>query len=99
MAAVVVLAIYLPQTIWQLILIKLELLMQIAPALLLGLHMSRLRTQPVFWGFVAGVAVTLYFLIGAMMTDSITNKPLGIHAGLLGLIVNLVVVGGLSVGY
>jgi solute:Na+ symporter, SSS family len=97
MAVAVALAIALPQTIWRLIEVKLELLMQIAPALLLGLHVRRLQTQPVFWGFVLGSAVTLFLVVGSFLTDAIPEKPFGMHAGLVGLAVNLVTLIVLSV--
>lgn len=91
MIGVVAAAIYAPQTIWRLIEIKLELLMQIAPALLLGLHWRGMKTQAAFWGFVAGTLVTLCFLVGNILNASIPAKPLGVHAGLLGLGLNVLV--------
>lgn len=93
MAVMVVLAIYLPQTIWRLIEIKLELLMQIAPALILGLHWRGLRPQAAFRGFVCGTAFTLFFTAGNVFWESIPSKPFGIHAGLSGLLLNLAVLG------
>jgi SSS family transporter len=91
MGAAVGLALTLPQTIWRLIEVKLELLMQIAPALLLGLHVSRLRTLPVLAGFIAGTSVTLFLIVGSFLNSAIPEKPFGIHAGLAGLGVNLLV--------
>ncbi len=75
------------QTIWRLMEIKLEVLCQIAPAVMLGLHLPKLRSHAVFAGLLAGttVAVSLSFgVLGPEMT-----KPLGIHAGIWGLGVNL----------
>jgi len=91
MAVAAGLAISLPQTIWRLIEIKLELLMQIAPALMLGLHMRSLKTAPVFGGFLAGTVVTLFLTVGNFLSEAIPAKPYGIHAGLAGLAVNLLV--------
>jgi Na+/proline symporter len=65
--------------------------MQIAPALLLGLHVSWLRTLPVLAGFIAGTSVTLFLIIGSFLNSAIPEKPFGIHAGLAGLGVNLLV--------
>ena len=48
MGIAVILAIVLPQSIWALVQIKVELLIQIAPALLLGIHAG-------LWGLVANV--------------------------------------------
>ena len=87
MAVVVAAAILLPQTIWRLFEIKLELLMQIAPALLLGIHWKRMKTSAALWGFVAGTALTLVLTIPSGMP----TRPLGVHAGLLGLALNLLV--------
>jgi SSS family transporter len=97
MAVAVALAIVLPQTIWRLIEIKLELLMQVAPALLLGLHVRSLRAGPVLWGFVGGTVVTLFLTVGSFITEAIPAKPWGIHAGLAGLFVNLAVLWAVTV--
>lgn len=93
MGLMVPLAIFLPQTIWRLIEIKVELLVQIAPALLLGLHIQGLRGRHVLAGFVAGTGTTLFLSVGGIQTDWITEKPWGIHGGLIGLAVNLAVIG------
>jgi len=98
MIVVVVLAIYLPQTIWRLIEVKLELLMQIAPALMLGLHLKALRTRPVFGGFMAGLVTMLFFTVGSLCVDTIPAKPFGLHSGLVGLGANLLVIGLMSLG-
>lgn len=92
MGLAVLLAIILPHGIWALIQIKLELLIQCAPALLLGIHSTRLNAKAVLAGFLAGTVLTLVFLIGAFFTDAIASRPYGVHAGILGLILNLVVI-------
>jgi len=86
------LAIVLPQTIWRLIEIKLEVLMQVAPAIFLGLHLVRLPARAVLYGLVAGLAVTL----GIMFFPGMPNKPWHIHAGVWGLLANLAVLAALS---
>jgi len=97
MAGSVSLAILLPQNIWQLIEIKAELLAQTAPALLLGLHWKHLRTAPVIGGFLAGTGITLGFLIGHFLfPELVVRRPFGIHAGVLGLAVNIALVWALQ---
>jgi len=86
------LAIVLPQTIWRLIEIKLEILMQVAPAIFLGLHLARLPARAVLCGLVAGLAVTL----GIMFFPGVPGKPWHIHAGVWGLMANLLVMAAVS---
>jgi len=87
MAFMVVLAINLPSTIWWLIQIKLEVLVQIAPAIMLGLHNKNLTHKSILYGLLAGLAFTLVFLL-----TSLPSKPFGFHAGVIGLIINFCVV-------
>lgn len=91
MAFMVPLAIKLPQTIWWFIQIKVELLVQALPALLLGLYWRRAMAGPALWGFVAGTALTLLFAVGSNFSESIPAKPWGLHGGLWALALNLVV--------
>ena len=68
---------------------KFDLLVQLSPAFFIGLHWSGLRSRPVFAGLVAGLVISLGLALG------VGGKPWGIHAGLYGLPVNLVIaVGG-----
>lgn len=97
MAIAATLAISLPNTIWQLIQIKLELLCQAAPALFLGIHIRSLKATPVLWGLISGVLVTLILMVGTFAGFPIPAKPLGIHAGIWGLTVNLGVIGLASI--
>jgi Na+/proline symporter len=93
MAGAVLLAIHLPQSIWQLIEVKTELLAQTAPALLLGLHLKGLRGRSVLIGFVVGTVVTIFFLVGSFVVpEFIPRRPLGVHAGLVGLFANLILI-------
>ncbi len=92
MGLIIPLAIYLPQTIWRLIEIKVELLVQALPALLLGLYWRRLNTRAAFVGFAAGTVITLAFTVGSFFTDAIPSKPFNMHAGFWGLMVNLLIV-------
>jgi len=83
MAIMVYLAIHLPSTIWWLIQIKLEILCQIAPAIMLGVHFKNVRSSSILYGLLIGMGFTLVFLL-----SSLPNKPLGFHAGALGLVLN-----------
>ena len=68
---------------------KFELLAQLGPAIMIGIHWPRLRAAPVFWGMLVGVIVAVTL---GLLYDS---PPLGIHSGLYGLAVNLLIcVGG-----
>jgi len=87
MAFMVVLAINLPSTIWWLIQIKLEVLVQIAPAIMLGLHYKNLSHRTILYGLLAGLSVTLLFLL-----TPLPSKPFGFHAGVIGLLVNFLVI-------
>jgi len=89
MAFSVYLAIVLPQTIWRLLEIKLELLIQIAPAFFLGLYFKKLRASSIYTGMIVGT----FFAVGSMVANklglAIPAKPWGIHAGVWGLIINV----------
>ncbi len=82
------------RNIWALIEIKLELLCQVAPAVFLGLHWRNMRSGPVLAGMIAGTVLALS-LIMADWWGWGADKPLGIHAGVWGLVVNTTIaVGG-----
>ncbi len=87
MGLAVLLAIKLPQTIWRLMEIKLELLCQIAPAIFLGLHLKRLSSRAVLYGVIIGTIVAVIITLHPLLP----TKPLGIHAGIWGLLVNVLV--------
>ncbi|MEA1881884.1 MAG: sodium:solute symporter family protein [Candidatus Marinimicrobia bacterium] len=89
MAIAVYLAITLPQTIWQLIEIKLELLIQVAPAIFLGLHLKKLDSKSVFMGMVIGTLLAVGLMVFNKLGVDIPAKPWGIHAGVWGLMVNV----------
>lgn len=87
MALMVYLAISLPSTIWWLIQIKLEILCQIAPAIMLGVWFSALKPEAVLAGLLAGVGFTLLFLL-----TPLPSKPFDIHAGVWGLAINFLTI-------
>ncbi|MGR3320070.1 MAG: sodium:solute symporter family protein [Candidatus Anammoxibacter sp.] len=90
------LAMILPQTIWKLIEIKLEILCQVSPAIFLGVHIKTLRCNAILYGIIIGVCVTLFLLGANMMGLPIPSKPWGIHAGVYGLAVNFLTIGLVS---
>ncbi len=87
MAFMVVLAINLPSTIWWLIQIKLEILVHIAPAIMLGLHFKKLSYKSILYGLLVGLSITLLFLL-----TPLPSKPFGFHAGVIGLIFNFLTI-------
>ncbi|MEA3372468.1 MAG: sodium:solute symporter family protein [Campylobacterota bacterium] len=87
MAFMVYLAISLPSTIWWLIQIKLEILCQIAPAIMLGVWFKQVSSRAIMAGLLAGVGITLLFLL-----TPLPSKPFGIHAGVIGLVLNFATV-------
>ncbi|MDG2124005.1 MAG: hypothetical protein P8J87_09930, partial [Verrucomicrobiales bacterium] len=66
--------------------IKLEVLCQLAPAVMLGVHWKGLRGGPVLWGMVVGTVAAVGIRYGW------DTAPLGVHAGLWGLGANGLVV-------
>ena len=89
MALMAYLAIELPQTIWRITEIKLELLCQVAPALILGINIKRLEMKPIALGFIVGT-ITALLIMTLSMTVGIPAKPFGVHAGIWGLIMNVI---------
>ena len=96
MAALVFLAIQLPQTLWRLTEIKLELLCQVAPAIFLGVHLKSLRTHAVLSGLLVGTCVALAIMFANLVGMGVATKPLGIHAGVWGLAANFLTLGIVS---
>ncbi len=65
--------------------VKIEIMAQAMPAVMLGLYLPRLRATPVLAGLIVGLAVTLVLKFGD------TGLPLyNLHAGLWGVGANLV---------
>jgi len=83
--AMVPLALDRETTLWRLIELKMELLVQCAPAFLLGLHWTGLRAVPALAGFVAG---TLFAVV-----STLADVPLvgGVHVGMVGLALNVAI--------
>ena len=77
-------------TLWRLIELKMELLIQCVPAFLIALHWSRLKTGPVLAGIVAGTLFSVAF------TFSDVTRLGGVHIGVVGCGVNTIVSVALS---
>ncbi|MBH49603.1 MAG: sodium:pantothenate symporter [Candidatus Marinimicrobia bacterium] len=87
-----VFAIYLPQTIWRLMEIKLELLCQIAPAILIGIHLKQLDKSIILSGLTVGTFIALLIILSNMFGLQVPSKPWGIHAGVWGLTANCIII-------
>jgi Na+/proline symporter len=70
-------------TLWRLIELKMELLIQCVPAFLLALHWKRIQTGPVLAGLIVGTAFSVGLtLAGIPRID-------GLHVGVVGCVLNL----------
>jgi Na+/proline symporter len=69
-------------TLWRLIELKMELLIQCVPAFLIALHWTKLRTGPVLAGVVAGT------LFSVTLTFSGVTRIEGLHVGVVGCALN-----------
>ena len=86
------LALAVQGTIWRLVEIKIELLIQLVPAVFLGLYWSRLQARPVLIGMLAGLGLTFGLMLLGGFGNPFWSKPWGIHAGVWGLLLNFTVV-------
>jgi SSS family transporter len=77
---------------------KFDLLVQLSPAFLLGIHLPRLRGRAILLGLLSGVAASVAVATWSELSAWEGKKPWGIHPGLYGLVINLAVVGLFSVG-
>ncbi len=87
MGVTVALALTPRVTLWRLIELKMELLIQCVPAFLLALHWPRLRAAPALAGLVVGSA----FAAGASLWA--VSRVGGVHVGVIGLALNGMVCG------
>ena len=85
MAVMVVAAILLPQSVWSVLVLMLEVMLQLAPAVLLGVWWRSVSGPAMFAGLLAGLSLTLMLKVAG-------QTPLTLHAGLWGVMLNLVVV-------
>ena len=84
-------------SIWLLILLKLEFMVQLSPIFVLGVFWRRLPAWAVFAGLVSGTLITLVIWCGVVVDLWSNRSPWGISAGVWGLGVNygICVLGGL----
>jgi solute:Na+ symporter, SSS family len=90
------LAIQLPQTLWRLTEIKLEILCQAAPAIFLGVHLKSVKTSAILSGLVVGTCIGVGLIAANIAGAAIPSKPWGIHAGVWGLAANFLTIGAVS---
>jgi Na+/proline symporter len=84
----VVLAIRPPTTLWRLIEIKMQLLIQVAPMFIIGIRSKRLDARTAFIAVSVGSAI--YLVAGALTAWGIkANSIGGVHTGTIGCAVNL----------
>jgi solute:Na+ symporter, SSS family len=83
-----------PGTLYDIFVLKFELIVQLAPVFMLGLYWRRMAAGPAFWGMLAGA------LIAGGLTLAGVDDLGGVPGGLLGLAVNVgvCVIGSLVVG-
>ena len=86
-AVTIALLLYRGQSLVQLLDKKFDLLVQLAPTFMLGCQFNRITTRAVTAGLIVGVISALAF---GFFSES--GKPWGIHAGLYGLLLNLLVI-------
>lgn len=84
-------------SIWLLIRLKLEFMVQIAPMFVLGIHWRRLPARAVLAGVLVGTAITLTIWGGVMFGVWENRSPWNISAGVWGLTANfaICIAGGL----
>jgi len=90
MVAAVTLALAPRLTLWRLIELKMELLIQCVPAFLLALHWPRLGARPLLAGVVAGTAATVALELAGVARVG------GVHVGVVGVAFNVAVVCALA---
>ncbi|RNL84147.1 sodium:solute symporter family protein [Halostreptopolyspora alba] len=84
-AALLLIAWNPPTLLVNIFVLKFELLIQIAPAFILGLYWSRMSAASVLWGMVVGSVIA-----GGMALSGVDTFH-GVHAGVVGLVANVAV--------
>lgn len=91
MFILVILAIYLPASIWRLSLIQFEVMIQLAPAFFLGVIGFKTNSKCIIFGFIVGLFITIIMTY----TESFNLNQsfiVGIHPGIWGLFFNFSIV-------
>ncbi|MEI3605287.1 sodium:solute symporter family protein [Pseudogracilibacillus sp. SE30717A] len=78
-----IMAWYPPATLYRIFILKFELLIQVAPAFILGLYWKNMHSKAVFIGMAVGTVVASYMAFTGL-------KPFGIASGLWGLFINTI---------
>lgn len=78
-----IIAWYPPATLYRIFILKFELLIQVAPAFILGLYWKNMHAKAVFIGMAVGTVVASYMAFAGL-------KPFGIASGLWGLFINTI---------
>ncbi|OIU72728.1 sodium:solute symporter family protein [Rossellomorea aquimaris] len=74
-----------PGTLYEIFVLKFELLVQVFPAFVLGLYWKRLDKHSVFWGMLIGA------LLAGFLTFTGHKTVYGIHGGVVGLALNFLI--------
>ncbi|MEH6986443.1 sodium:solute symporter family protein [Cytobacillus firmus] len=74
-----------PGTLYEIFVLKFELLVQVFPAFVLGLYWKRLSGKAVFWGMLSGA------ILAGLLTWTGYKTIYGIHGGVLGLGLNFLI--------
>ena len=82
-------------SIWVLIELKLEFMVQLSPVFMLGVYWRRMPASAVLTGMVLGTLLTLVIWCGAAFDVWATRSPWGVGAGVWGLLLNY----GVCVGW
>ncbi|MAG33398.1 MAG: sodium:pantothenate symporter [Deltaproteobacteria bacterium] len=85
LVAVIPFALARELTLWRLIELKMELLIQCVPAFLVAIHWARLRTGPVLLGILVGTT----FSVGLTFVG--VTRLEGVHTGVVGGVLNVLV--------
>ncbi len=95
MAPITYFALAYEGTLVQLLQLKFELLIQCVPCFYLGIHWKGLTAKAALAGIFTGLATTLILTFAGDLGISETNHKLvwGIHAGIIGLLINVIVCG------
>jgi len=83
------LAIIIDTSIWTILRLKLEVLAQLFPMIVLGVWTRKIKSLAVLNGLMMGLTFVIYL---SLFSD--TPKPLNIHAGLWGLLANTIILFG-----
>ncbi|MCA9439721.1 MAG: sodium:solute symporter family protein [Candidatus Omnitrophica bacterium] len=75
-------------TLWKLLELKFEMLIQVLPAFAIGLYSTRLTSGWLLSGMLVGTALSIGLYVGAGMGFLDSAKPWNIHAGMWGLALN-----------